>query len=44
MVKTLLKVFGWVTAALLGLLALVLLFASLQYPLEYVRRVVAWRD
>ena len=37
-----LKVFGWSIGILLGVLVLGLLVATLLYPYEYVRRVVAW--
>lgn len=42
--RRLLRVFGWAIAILLGLLALALLIATLHYPLEYVRRVIAWGE
>jgi len=40
----LVKVFGWVVAILVGVLALWLVVASLIYPFEYVRRMVAWGE
>ena len=36
------KAFGWSIGFLVGLLALALLVATLVYPFEYVRRVIAW--
>jgi CubicO group peptidase (beta-lactamase class C family) len=43
-VKTLLKVVGGLILVLVGLLALALLVASLVYPFEYVRRLLAYRE
>jgi len=42
--RKLLRIFGWSVAILLGVLGLALLIATLIYPFEYVRRVIAWRD
>jgi hypothetical protein len=40
----LVKAFRWSIGFLVGLLALALLVATLVYPLEYVRRVIAWEE
>ncbi|HSR29844.1 MAG TPA: serine hydrolase [Anaerolineae bacterium] len=44
MARTLLRVFGWLIVIVLGLLGLALLIATLIYPFEYVRRVIAWGE
>ena len=42
--RRVLRVLAWTAGAIVGLLALALLVASLVYPVEYVRRIVFWGE